>query len=147
MISLVKKDYDSTKIYRKTHKKGASQTYDTPSFFVQVLVVLVLLLQNLFVSLYCHSSEKDCEIDSPYESSDVWHFYFLYHYKHSSNKEIRELNAKQIFLSHQDGKVPKKEHYCAPERHKWSTSKTPPVNPKLRFLSFGDTSRKQVFCT
>ena len=31
MISLVKKDYDSTKIYRKTHKKGASQTYDTPS--------------------------------------------------------------------------------------------------------------------
>ena len=33
MISLVKKDYDSTKIYRKTHKKGASQTYDTPSFF------------------------------------------------------------------------------------------------------------------
>ena len=32
MISLVKKDYDSTKIYRKTHKKGASQTYDTPSF-------------------------------------------------------------------------------------------------------------------
>ena len=34
MISLVKKDYDSTKIYRKTHKKGASQTYDTPSFLV-----------------------------------------------------------------------------------------------------------------
>ena len=34
MISLVKKDYDSTKIYRKTHKKGASQTYDTPSFFL-----------------------------------------------------------------------------------------------------------------
>ena len=33
MISLVKKDYDSTKIYRKTHKKGASQTYDTPSFY------------------------------------------------------------------------------------------------------------------
>ena len=33
MISLVKKDYDSTKIYRKTHKKGASQTYDTPSSF------------------------------------------------------------------------------------------------------------------
>ena len=32
MISLVKKDYDSTKIYRKTQKKGASQTYDTPSF-------------------------------------------------------------------------------------------------------------------
>ena len=34
MISLVKKDYDSTKIYRKTHKKGASQTYDTPSSFL-----------------------------------------------------------------------------------------------------------------
>ena len=114
---------------------------------MQVLVVLVLLLQNLLVSLYCHSSEKDCEIDSPYESSDIWHFYFLYHYKHSYKKEIRELNAKQIFLSYQDGKVPKKEHYCAPERHKWSTSKTPPVNPKHRFLSFGDTSRKQVFST
>ena len=34
MISLVKKDYDSTKIYRKTHKKGASQTYDTPSCLI-----------------------------------------------------------------------------------------------------------------
>ena len=29
----MKKDYDSTKIYRKTHKKGASQTYDTPSCY------------------------------------------------------------------------------------------------------------------
>ena len=28
----MKKDYDSTKIYRKTQKKGASQTYDTPSW-------------------------------------------------------------------------------------------------------------------
>ena len=37
MISLVKKDYDSTKIYRKTHKKGASQTYDTPSFYLGVV--------------------------------------------------------------------------------------------------------------
>ena len=36
MISLVKKDYDSTKIYRKTHKKGASQTYDTPSYGYRV---------------------------------------------------------------------------------------------------------------
>ena len=27
----MKKGYDSTKIYRKTQKKGASQTYDTPS--------------------------------------------------------------------------------------------------------------------
>ena len=97
---------------------------------MQVLVVLVLLLQNLFVSLYCHSSEKDCEIDSPYESSDVWHFYFLYHYKHSSNKEIRELNAKQIFLSHQDGKVPKKEHYCAKVRALLCQSKSTIVPPK-----------------
>ena len=28
----MKKDYDSTRIYRNTQKKGASQTYDTPSF-------------------------------------------------------------------------------------------------------------------
>ena len=34
MISLVKKDYDSTKIYRKTQKKGASQAYDTPGSFL-----------------------------------------------------------------------------------------------------------------
>lgn len=27
----MKKDYDSTRIYRNTQKKGASQTYDTPS--------------------------------------------------------------------------------------------------------------------
>ena len=33
-IPLVKKDYDSTKIYRKTHKKGASQAYDTPGSFL-----------------------------------------------------------------------------------------------------------------
>ena len=34
----MKKDYDSTKIYRKTQKKGASQTYDTPSFiFGQII--------------------------------------------------------------------------------------------------------------
>ena len=30
----MKKDYDSTRIYRNTQKKGASQTYDTPSFIV-----------------------------------------------------------------------------------------------------------------
>ena len=29
----MKKDYDSTRIYRNTQKKGASQTYDTPSRF------------------------------------------------------------------------------------------------------------------
>ena len=28
----MKKDYDSTRIYRNTQKKGASQTYDTPSY-------------------------------------------------------------------------------------------------------------------
>lgn len=33
-IPFVKKDYDSTRIYRNTQKKGASQTYDTPSFFL-----------------------------------------------------------------------------------------------------------------
>ena len=43
MISLVKKDYDSTKIYRKTHKKGASQTYDTPSFFFIIRDTQVIL--------------------------------------------------------------------------------------------------------
>ena len=31
----MKKDYDSTRIYRNTQKKGASQTYDTPSFFLR----------------------------------------------------------------------------------------------------------------
>ena len=29
----MKKDYDSTRIYRNTKKKGASQTYDTPSLY------------------------------------------------------------------------------------------------------------------
>ena len=33
-IPFVKKDYDSTRIYRNTQKKGASQTYDTPSFLL-----------------------------------------------------------------------------------------------------------------
>lgn len=32
----MKKDYDSTRIYRNTQKKGASQTYDTPSFLFVV---------------------------------------------------------------------------------------------------------------
>ena len=31
----MKKDYDSTRIYRNTQKKGASQTYDTPSFLLE----------------------------------------------------------------------------------------------------------------
>ena len=30
----MKKDYDSTRIYRNTQKKGASQTYDTPSLML-----------------------------------------------------------------------------------------------------------------
>ena len=33
-IPLVKKDDDSIRTYRKTHKKGVSQTYDTPSSFI-----------------------------------------------------------------------------------------------------------------
>ena len=46
MISLVKKDYDSTKIYRKTHKKGASQTYDTPSSYYIVIETYALKLSK-----------------------------------------------------------------------------------------------------
>ena len=34
----MKKDYDSTRIYRNTKKKGASQTYDTPSFFAHYIL-------------------------------------------------------------------------------------------------------------
>ena len=48
MISLVKKDYDSTKIYRKTHKKGASQTYDTPSFSLSFFLRRSLLCKFYF---------------------------------------------------------------------------------------------------
>lgn len=33
-IPLVKKDDDSIRTYRKTHKKGVSQTYDTSSSFI-----------------------------------------------------------------------------------------------------------------
>ena len=58
-------------------------------------------------------------------------------------------------------KVPKEGHYCAkvkatlcsgkstfvPREAQWCTSQTPPVNPKHRFLSFRETSRKQVICT
>ena len=35
---------------------------------------------------------------------------------------------------------------CPREAQK-CTSQTPPINPKPRFLSFRDTSRKQVICT
>ena len=70
------------------------------------------------------------------------------------NKEIRELNAKLMFLFPQVCKVPKEGHFYAQVRAllchqetQWCASKTPPINPKQRFLSFGDTSRKQVFST
>ena len=52
MISLVKKDYDSTKIYRKTHKKGASQTYDTPSFIAKILIYVGLRIRFYLFSTY-----------------------------------------------------------------------------------------------
>lgn len=39
---LVKKDYDPAKIYRKTHKKGASQTYDTPSFSIAIYSIMAV---------------------------------------------------------------------------------------------------------
>ena len=50
-------------------------------YLVTIFIVLVLQFQNLFVSLQRHSSEKDCEIDSPYESSDVWRFCFQTMYR------------------------------------------------------------------
>ena len=78
-------------------------------------------------------------------------------YKDFSKKQ----NAKQIFSFRQVCKAPKEGHYCAkarapscsgkstfvPREAQWYTSQTPPVNPKPRFLSFRDTSRKQVFST
>lgn len=57
-------------------------------------------------------------------------------------------------MSHQVCKVPKEGHFCAevrallcPQETQRCANKTLPVNPKHRFLSFGDTSRKQVFST
>ena len=41
----MKKDYDSTRIYRNTQKKGASQTYDTPSY-IYIYIEQLVLLQN-----------------------------------------------------------------------------------------------------
>ena len=60
MISLVKKDYDSTKIYRKTHKKGASQTYDTPSFYIELMKTQRLIhSRELFDALFFrHLADK-----------------------------------------------------------------------------------------
>ena len=67
---------------------------------------------------------------------------------------MSEQNAKQIFLFRQVCKAPKEGHYCAkiralvcPREAQKCTSQTPPVNPKPRFLSFRDMSRKQVICT
>ena len=37
----MKKDYDSTRIYRNTQKKGASQTYDTPSYYFTLRDVMI----------------------------------------------------------------------------------------------------------
>ena len=39
----MKKDYDSTRIYRNTQKKGASQTYDTPSYRSKEFIIIDLL--------------------------------------------------------------------------------------------------------
>ena len=61
------------------------------------------------------------------------------------NKDIREMAANQKFLFLKDRKMPKKGHYCARVRAQVCTSKTRLVSPKDRFLSIGDTSRKQVF--
>ena len=43
----MKKDYDSTRIYRNTQKKGASQTYDTPSF------QFIKYLRKLLACIFC----------------------------------------------------------------------------------------------
>lgn len=57
-------------------------------------------------------------------------------------------------MSHQVCKVPKEGHFYAqvrallcPQETQRCANKTLPVNPKHRFLSFGDTSSKQVFST
>ena len=49
---------------------------------------------------------------------------------------------------------PRQGHLCArvrallcPRKAQWCTSQTPPENPKHRFLSFRDMSRKQVIFT
>ena len=48
----MKKDYDSTKKYRKTQKKGASQTYDTPSS----LSVTSSLIEETKTNLIAHNN-------------------------------------------------------------------------------------------
>ena len=54
----MKKDYDSTRIYRNTQKKGASQTYDTPSsFFISITApfLYLLLIPSRFLIRHIHS--------------------------------------------------------------------------------------------
>ena len=60
-------------------------------------------------------------------------------YKTTTNifykKEIREQNIKQIFMSHQVCKVPKKGHFCAEVRALLCSGKStfvPPRNAKVR---------------
>ena len=43
----MKKDYDSTRIYRNTQKKGASQTYDTPSIRQFCYIIGYYLYQEI----------------------------------------------------------------------------------------------------
>ena len=45
----MKKDYDSTRIYRNTQKKGASQTYDTPSPIKENLIVKIEISYSFLV--------------------------------------------------------------------------------------------------
>ena len=55
------------------------------------------------------------------------------------------MTANQKFLFLKDRKMPKEGHNSAPREAQVYTSKTRLVSPKDRFLSIGDTSRKQVF--
>lgn len=58
--------------------------------------------------------------------------YILYknHYKHFILKGNRVQNAKQMFLSHQDVKVPKEGHYCAEVRAHLRPGKSTFVPPR-----------------
>ena len=69
------------------------------------------------------------------------------------NKEIRELNAKQMFLFPQVCKVPKEGHFYAqvkallcPREAQWCTSKTPPVNPNTDFYLSEIRVANKSFC-
>ena len=75
----MKKDYDSTRIYRNTQKKGASQTYDTPSWGLVLPTGIAvndsnkaffskLIDENRLVSLYdFENREKLFDIDSRFK--------------------------------------------------------------------------------